>query len=228
MVCEESRRVAARYLQAQEDEQILDAMADHVADIFLDTLAKYANFDEKEVAQVLERQGVDAEILNKIAPAQKEAGLGQVVKVLGGLVARGLWHVVVGPFQVIGKLLQSSQFRLEVKASFRRALSHEIRSTKHMIGVARRLAAGEEVNTQERKAALHQLLDLLSKAVLIYFAGPHVVGLFKGGVWKALAAILSPLDEIVLILLDKPLRAVVKKLIAADIGLLPSGFYTHF
>jgi hypothetical protein len=136
--------------------------------------------------------------------------------------------MIVGPFIGIKKLIVSPKFRSEVKTSFKRALNHEVRSTKHMIDVAGRLARGEEVNPQEKKTAMRQLVDILTKAVLVYFAGPHIAHLFAGGIWKALAALLSPLDEIVIILLDKPIRAAAQKLLSADIGLLPSGFYTHF
>ena len=136
--------------------------------------------------------------------------------------------MIVHPFLSLGKLVKSSAFRQEVKNAFKRALRHEVRATKHMLSVAGRLARGEEVKPQERKAAMHQLVDVLTKALLLYFAGPHVAHLFQSGLWRALGALLSPLDEIIVILLDKPLRAATRKLLSADIGLMPSGFYTHF
>jgi hypothetical protein len=136
--------------------------------------------------------------------------------------------MLIHPFLAIGKMLVSPSFRNEIKISFKRALSHEVRASKHMLSVAGRLARGEEVNRQERKAAMHQLTDILVKAVLLYFAGPHIAHLFESGIWKALAALLSPLDEVILVLLDKPIRAATKKLMSADLGLMPSGFYTHF
>lgn len=220
-------RVASRYLQAQ-DEQALEELADHWADVFLDELAAAAtNITEQEVSKVLQAEGLTAEKVNALADdTTKEAG--GFVRALGGLVLRGIWHMIAQPFIGISKLITSSTFRNEVKTSFKRALRHEARATKHMISVAGRLARGEEVKPQERKAAMAQLIDVLSKAVLIYFAGPHIAHLFGGGIWKVMAAIASPLDEILLILLDKPLRAASRKLMSADIGLMPSGFYTHF
>lgn len=202
-------------------------MVDHWADVFLDELVKNTDFSEADVEEILRADGVTAEDLNDLA-GMKSAGLGDMVRALGGLIFRGLWHMVVAPFLGLKKLVTSAKFRAEVKASFRRALSHEVRATKHMIGVAGRLARGEEVNPQERKAAMHQLVDILSKAVLIYFTGPHITHMFAGGIWKALGALLSPLDEIIVILFDKPIRAASKKLLSADIGMLPSGFYTHW
>lgn len=222
-----AHRVAARYKRAEDDQAAFEAMVDHWADVFLDELEKNTDISESDVERVLQSEGVSAEDINDVV-GMKQAGLGNLVKALGGWIAHNVWHMVTGPFFGIKKLITSQQFRTEVKASFKRALSHEIRSTKHMVSVAARLARGEEVNPQERKAAMHQLVDILVKAVLVYFTGPHIAHLFSGGVWKALAALLSPLDEVVMVLLDKPIRAAAKKLMSADIGLLPSGFYTHF
>jgi hypothetical protein len=222
-----AHRVAARYVQAEEDQAAFEAMVDHWADVFLDELAEHTDITEEDVERVLQSEGLSAEDINDLV-GMKQAGLGNLVKALGGWIAHSVWHMVTGPFFGIKKLLTSPEFRTEVKASFRRALSHEVRSTKHMMSVAGRLARGEEVKPEERKAAMRQLVDIISKAVLIYFAGPHVAHLFSHGIWKALATLLSPLDEIVVILLDKPLRAAAKKLLSADIGMLPSGFYTHF
>jgi len=221
-------RVAARFAQAQDDEAALDALADHWADVFLDEFIAKADFDERNVVQVLQNKGVSAEDINRIAPPTKEAGIGTFVRVLGGLVLRGLWRMLIHPFLAIGKMFVSPTFRNEIKTSFKRALSHELRASKHMMSVAGRLARGEEVNPHERKAAMHQLTDILVKTVLVYFASPHIAHLFASGIWKALAALLSPIDEVVLVLLDKPIRAASKKLMSADIGLMPSGFYTHF
>jgi hypothetical protein len=213
-------------MQAQ-DEEALDALADHWAEVFLDELASATNITEREVSDVLQAEGLTADKVNALSDeTTKEAG--GFLRALGGLVLRGLWHMIIQPFIGLGKLIKSSSFRNEVKASFKRALRHEVRATKHMMDVAGRLARGEEVKPQERKAAMMQLVDILTKAVLVYFAGPHIAHLFSGGIWKALATFLSPIDEIVVILLDKPLRAASKKLMSADIGLMPSGFYTHF
>lgn len=219
-------RTAARYIQAR-DEAALEALADHWADVFLDELAKSVDITEDAVEQVLRSKGVTADDVNSLV-GEKSAGFGNLVKALGGWIAGHIWHMLVAPFIGIGRLVVSSKFRTDVKRSFIRALKHEVRATRHLVRVAGRLARGEEVNPREKKAAMHQLMDVLLKVVLVYFAGPHVAHLFQHGVWKALAALLSPLDEVLAILLDKPIRAVAKKLMNADIGLLPSGFYTHF
>lgn len=195
-------------------------MVDHWADVFLDELAKHVDIQESDVEKVLRSQGVSAEALNGLV-GTKQAGLGNLVKALGGWIAHGVWHAVTAPFIGIRKLISSPQFRTEFKAAFRRALSHEIRATKHMMGVAGRLARGEEVKPEEKKAAMHQLVDVLAKVVLVYFAGPSVANLFSGGVWKALMTVLSPIDEILVVLLNKPIRAALAKLLSADISTTP-------
>jgi len=217
-----------RSANQDDDEAALDALADHWADVFLDELAGNTQIDGKAVAQVLQAKGISADDINRLVPeGTKEAGVGTFVRVLGGLILRGLWHMLVHPFLAIGKLIRSSSFRNEVKTSFKRALKHEVRASKHMLSVAGRLARGEEVRPQERKAAMRQLVQVLTKSVLLYFIGPHISHLFAGGIWKALAALLSPINDVMLVLLDKPIRAAAKKLMQADIGLMPSGFYTH-
>jgi hypothetical protein len=224
-----TRRLVAKHRQVQaEDLEALDALADHWADVFLDELTQDTNIDEESVEKVLDEKGISADNLNALAdadPTQKSSGF---ISALGGRILHSIWHMVIGPFLAVGKLIKSGEFRAQVKASFKRALRHEVRSTRHMVEVAGRLARGEEVGAPERKAAMHQLVDILSKVVLIYFVGPHIAHLFMGGIWKVLGTLVSPLDEILTAMLDKPLRKASKKLLGADIGMLPSGFYTHF
>jgi len=220
-------KVATRYIQAQ-DEKALEALADYWVDAFLDEFIARADIGEREVELALRAKGVSADDLNAVSPGTKEAGFKDTVKVLGGLVLRGIWHMTIHPFLAIVKFFRSPQFRSEVKVAFNRALRHEVRATKHLADVAGRLARGEEVNIYERKTAMHQFVDILTKAVLIYFAGPHITHFFAGGFWQVVAAIVTPLDEIIVILVDKPVRAAAKKLLNADLGMLPSGFYTHF
>lgn len=221
-----SRRVAARYLCAQ-DEAAFEALADHWADVFLDEFVEHLHIDAAHVNAALQAGGVTADQVNALTDT-RQAGLGEWIRALGGKILKSTWHMLVGPFVAIKKLIFSQQFRTEIKISFRRALDHEARSTRHMVEVAGRLARGEDVPAPERKTAMIQLVDILTKIVFAYLAGPHVVDMFSGGIWKALAAVLSPLDEVAIMLFDKPLRAASRKLLGADIGMLPSGFYTHF
>lgn len=220
-------RVVRRFVQAS-DEAALTAMADHWADVFLDALAGAVDLSPAHVESVLEAKGLTAESVNERDGMDKTAGALEWVKALGGKILKGTWHMLMGPFFAMRKFVTSPAFRAEVKAGVFRALDHEKRSTFHMFAVAGRLARGEEVNPHERKAAMVQLVDILTKAALAAVVGPHVVALFQGGLWKALAAALSPMDDIVVVLFDKPIRMAARKLLGADIGMLPSGFYTHF
>lgn len=206
-------RVAARHIRAQEDEAF-EVMVNHWIDVFLDELAGNTHIQAGDVEALLRSEGVTADDVNALGGGSvKEAGLGNLVQALGGWVLKSAWHMILGPFIGIGKFIASPKFRTEVKQSFKRALSHEVRSTKHMIGVVGRLARGEEVNPHEKKAAMHQFVGLLVKVVLLYFAGPQIARYFAGGVLKAL--VLSPLD-ILTALLDKPIRAAAHKLLTTE------------
>lgn len=154
-----------------------------MVDALLDGLAAEQPFDAGSVEAVLRRQGLKADAVNALAEG-KTAGIGQAIRALGGLVLHGVWHALMQPFVAIKKLIFSASFRTEVKRAFKRALRHEIRSTRHMLSVFGRLARGEEVNQHERKAAFHQMLDILTKVVFVYLAGPHVAALFTHGIWK--------------------------------------------
>jgi hypothetical protein len=221
-----SLRVASRYLTAQEDEAF-EALTDHWVDEFLDEFVQHTRITDREIEQVLKDQGITYQALNDLAEEGHKEAAG-FFRALGGLIFRGVWNLVVHPFLVVGKLIRSSKFRQEIKIAFKRALRHEVRATKHMFVVAEKLARGEEVNSQERKAALMQFVDVMTKALLIYFAGPHIAALFAKGFWRALGSLLTPLDEILAAVLDKPIRAAARKMFSTDLGLLPSGFYTHF
>jgi hypothetical protein len=205
--------VAARHIRAQEGEAF-EVMVNHWIDVFLDELAEHTHINEGDVEALLRSEGVTADDVNALGGSVKEAGLGNLVQALGGWVLKSAWHMILGPFIGIRKFIASSKFRTEVKQSFKRALSHEVRSTKHMISVAGRLARGEEVNPHEKKAAMRQFVGLLVKVILLYFAGPQIAQYFSGGVLKAL--LLSPLDDILTALLDKPLRAAAHKLLTTE------------
>jgi hypothetical protein len=221
------KRVARRYRQAN-DQAALEAMAGYWADVFLDQFVGAVDLGPAHVESILAENGLSADVVNEADPTTKTAGAFEWVQALGGKILKGTLHLLLGPFFGIKKFITSPAFRAEVKTGFMRALDHEKRSTIHMLSVASRLAHGEDVNPQERKAAMVQLVDILSKVVLAVLVGPHIVALFQGGIWKVLAAAMSPLDDIVFILFDKPIRVAARKLLGADIGMLPSGFYTHF
>jgi len=213
------QRVAARYVQAT-DEAALLSLVDRGVDLFVDTFSSNLRLDESAVEDLLASHGVDAEDLNALV-AMRTAGVGDVLKILGGLVLRGVWWLVVRPFLALGKFLVSGSFRSEVKAAFKKALSHEVRATKHIASVAGRLARGEEVHPAERKEAMKQFASILVRVVLLYLAGGSVVRLFSGPLWKGLTAFLGPVTEMVAILLSGPIRAATAKLLSVDMAQFP-------
>ena len=237
-----SREARSRaYVIAQEDEvnveAAIDGLIDNWVDGFFDILKGYDLKDENIEEAIQEASGqVDTEALNEVYAegegldlnAIRTAGFIDSVRAFGGKLLSGAWHMLTGPFHALWKMLTSPQYRTHIKNGMKRAVRHEIRSSKHMVKVALRLAKGENVPPQEVRAAAIQFLDLLSKVILAWIAGPHIAHLFAKGVAKAMMALLSPLDEVAAVLLDKPLRWATQKFLGQAIGLLPSGFYTHF
>jgi hypothetical protein len=234
-------RVAARHQRANlltlrmvnkpydgpSDEDALCDLVEYWADQFLDLFVDHVDFSEHKIEHVLHAQGLTAEKLNELNDTQ-DAGVLDTVHVLGGLVVKKLWHMTVHSVTSVWKFITSSKFRHEVKISLVRAVKHEARSSKHLMSVAGRLARGEDVNPHERKAAMHQLVDIFKTALMIHFMGPHVAHILASGFWKALASLGTPFDEIVGMLIDAPIRFAANKMLGMDIGLLPSGFYTHW
>lgn len=200
-----ARRVAQRYRRAADDEAALDALADHWADVFFDTLEAEVEIDEDDVTKAIETLGISEEHLDTLA--DKTAGLGD------------LWSLVMSPFVAIKKLIMSQAVRDQIKKSFKRALSHEVRSSRHVLEVAGRLARGEPVRAPERQAAMRQLVSVLSNAALFFLVGPGIANL---GVWKALGLLAKPLKGAIALVLDKPLKKAAKRLLDSDIGDVPS------
>ena len=217
-------RVASRYIQAT-DEAAFDALVNHWTDQFLDEVAAQTKIDEPAVESFLASKGVDADDLNAVAGMKtaelKTAGLGSVLKILGGLVLQGIWWLVMRPFLALGKFVISGKFRSEVRAAFKKALNHEVRATRHIANVAGRLARGEEVHPTERKEAMKQFVSILVRVILVCLAGTTVVGLFAGTFWTALTALLGPVSEMVVVLLGGPIKAATTKLLSADIAQFP-------
>lgn len=208
-------------------EVVLDQMVDNWVDGFMSFLGKM-DITEEDVNAALSKD-VGAEDVNALFETQmKTAGLMDTIRALGGKVFSGAWHMITHPFISLKKLFTQPAYRKEVARAVKKALKHEARATKHMFIVATKLATGEDVKPQEVRTAAIQFVDIFTKVLLAYFVGPHVAHMFSHGVLKALASLLSPLDEVVGMVLDKPLRMASEKFLGASIGLLPSGFYTHF
>jgi hypothetical protein len=209
-------------------DQALDALVDSWTDGFLD-LVHEAKLSEEDVEAALEQGGLTADTVNDSdSDAIRTAGFGDWISALGGKILKSAWHMLSAPFISAWKMASSPSYRTAIKKAVKRVVSHEIRSTKHMARVAMRLAQGEEVHPKEARAAALQFVDIISKLILAIVVGPHIAHLFAAGPLRAMMALMSPLDEVAAIAFDKPLRWVSRRFFGGVIGLLPSGFYTHF
>lgn len=221
------KRIASGKRAEVSPEVILDQMIDNWAEGFLSLLVK-ADLTEEDVNKALSKD-VGAEDVNALFETQmKTAGLKDTIRALGGKVFSGAWHMITHPFISAWKLLTKPTYRKQVALGIKRAVKHEARATKHMLAVAVKLASGEEVKPQEVRAAAIQFADIATKVLIAYFVGPHIAHMFSHGVLKALASLLSPIYEVIGVAIDKPIRWATEKFLGVSIGLLPSGFYTHF
>ena len=202
-------------------DQMIDAWGEFVLGLFHKT--------EPDVEAGLQTQ-LNADEVNSAyeATVGKTAGVMDTVSALGGKVLSGAWHMLSDPFHKVWHLFTSNSYRQQILRSVKRAIRHEVRSTRHMFIVARRILHGESVPKQELRNAAIQFIDLLTKVLLVAFVGPEIGHLLAAGPLQALLSLMSPADELAAIMLDKPLRFVTQRLLGSAIGLLPSGFYTHF
>lgn len=223
-------RVASRHLHqrtaSNEVFEVVEAMVDAWGEAFLDSLARF-RITEDNVDDALTGYLDPDEVNAVFDPTGKTAGIMDTVSALGGKVLSGAWHMIVGPFIAAWKMVTSSQYRNKVLTGIKRAIRHEMRATKHMFTVAARLLAGEEVRPQEVRAAVFQFADLAIRVLMAVFIGPHIAHMFAHGALKALASLLTPLDEVIAVMVDKPMRWATNHLVGEAFGLLPSGFYTH-
>lgn len=223
-------RVASRHLHTRtasaETLEVVDAMIDAWGEAFLDSLARF-RITEDNVDDALTGHMDPDEVNAAFDPAGRTAGIMDTVSALGGKVLSEAWHMITHPFIAAWKMATSSSYRGKVIAGVKRAVRHEVRATRHMFIVAQRLLAGEEVRPQEVRAAVFQFADLTVRVLLVKFVGPHIAHMFSHGALKAMASLLTPIDEVVAVMVDKPMRWATNHLLGEAIGLLPSGFYTH-
>lgn len=207
-----AKRVAKHYVEAKT-EATLDELADTVVDALFNEIGPNA-ISEQDVSKALQAGGLQAKDLAELSEGKQAGGF---LHALGGFVARGLWKILVQPFLAIGKLFSSPAFRTEVKGTFKKALRHEARATRHLLDVAERIALGQPVKPQERKAAMKQLLEILVKVLFLYFTGPTIAAMFSGGIWPTVTRLMLPVSEVITVLLDKPIRAATEKLMSAGL-----------
>jgi len=133
----------------------------------------------------------------------------------------GVWHAISDPFKKAWKLATDKKYRTEVKDFVVKAVKKEGSQTKSMAGTFKRVLQGEKVSREEKVAAMNQLADLVKVAAVGGLAA-HMAG---GGIAKFLATMASPVDEVVGIAVDGPMRKITKKIFGHAHGILPSSFY---
>jgi hypothetical protein len=132
-----------------------------------------------------------------------------------------VWEAVTDPFKKAWKLATDKKYRTEVKDFVVKAARKEGGQTKAMAGTFAKLLKGEKVTREEKMQAMDQMADIVKVAAMGAMVG-HIAG---GGIVKLAATLASPADELAGIAIDKPLRAITKKLFGREHGILPTSFY---
>lgn len=179
-----------------------------------------------DVEGVLRALGVRADDLNAAAGRVGDGEM-TTIRALGGEVLAWVWETVTHPFIAAWRLLTSPAARTETKAWIRQVARKEVTQTRHMVSVARALARGEEVPRTDVVAAVHQFVDLLKTALILGMATHHLGPALIRDPLHVLGILASPADEMVGLLLDRPLRFVTRALFGHGHGLLPSSFYDN-
>lgn len=148
--------------------------------------------------------------------AAPEAEHSRVKKVL-----HGVWHAVSHPFKAAYKLATDKKYRGQVKDFVVKACKKEGTQTKQMAKNIARVLKGEKLSAEEKAAIADQLADVVKVAVM----GAVVGHAAAGGLAKLAATVATPVDELVGVAIDGPLRKATKKLFGREHGLLPTSFY---
>lgn len=134
------------------------------------------------------------------------------------------WHTLTEPFVGAFHLATSKKSRSEFKAKIGGAIKNEAGETKALFSTLKKaITPGQKVSKEEKAAAINQVADLV-KAGLIAAMYGHIA---SHGIGELLATVASPAEEIIGAALDKPLRAITKKVFGHEHGILPSSFYSH-
>lgn len=130
-------------------------------------------------------------------------------------------HMVTEPFHVAKKLWTSPEARKNLKDSFKKAFHTEAKETKHLGQTIKDALSGKAISEEDRSKAINQTADLAKVALGGVFLH-HLAGY---GIKKFLASVATPLDEVIGVLIDKPIRKITKKVFGQEHGLMPSAFY---
>ena len=136
-------------------------------------------------------------------------------------MAKHAGHQLAHPFVAAKDLVTKPEARKKFSKYLKGAIRKEVKETKHLKDTIKRALKGDKIYEADRRKAINQAVDLVKVALL----GATVAHLFHGGVVKAIGALASPVDEVVAMGIDKPLRDVTEKVFGSSHGLLPSSFY---
>lgn len=133
------------------------------------------------------------------------------------------WHTLTEPFVGAFHLATSKKSRSEFKAKIGGALKNEASETKALFSILKKaVTPGQKVSKEEQTAAINQVADLVKAGLIATMYG----SIAAHGIGELLATIASPAEEIIGAALDKPLRAITKKVFGHEHGILPSSFYS--
>jgi len=130
-------------------------------------------------------------------------------------------HALVHPIVAVKDLITKPEARKELKDHIVKSVKRETAETKQMLGTYGKALKGQKVSPEDRKQAIHQTVDLIKTAM----TAAAVAHLFAGGALKAIATLTSPIDEVIAMGIDGPLRKATEKVFGQAHGLLPSAFY---
>jgi hypothetical protein len=134
-----------------------------------------------------------------------------------------LGDVIKSPFLMAKELIKDPETRQRAKDHIKNAVKNETEATKKMFGTLGRAInkTPPPVTKDEAKEVVHQVVDLVKAGLGVATLG-HMAA---HGLAQLIAALLTPMDELVGMAIDHPLRAITKKVFGKAHGILPSAFY---
>lgn len=214
---------------AEEWSTLVDLVSMWVDEFFL--LLRRHPIDETDIESAFAAAGIGPGVLGEletqvVPDAGRVAGpMADRVVALGGSVLKWLWDTLTHPFHAAWKLFNSKDYRKELKRYLLKALRREGGQTRHLWSVVRKVAAGGSVEPAELRKAALQFIDLFRTVAILAFVAHHFGPDLVNHPLQVLATMASPADEVLGILLDKPLQMASRAFLGQTQGFLPSSFY---
>lgn len=134
-----------------------------------------------------------------------------------------LGHVIQHPYLMAKELVKDPETRQRAKAHIKNAVKKESEATKKLVGTLGRAIkkTPPPVTKDEVKESIHQVVDLVKAGLGVATVG-HMAA---KGLVKFVLSLFTPVDELVGMAIDHPIRKITKKVFGKEHGLLPSAFY---